>query len=179
MWIEKIHNFMETNKKTIDLNIFYHQSYYVCSILKGIVDFKINKLKNNKTSLQITKNTEDKPMIIKKEEFINWWYFDRFTEIVNEERKILIEFNNYKSEVYKQIETIVDTEIDDNDTTESKEEKKNTNLENNSKREELLKMVKEKADLSNRDIDILRKFRGMFTNLSDIDEFMKCLIYIS
>ena len=40
-------------------------------------------------------------------------------------------------------------------------------------------MVKEKADLSNRDIDILRKFRGMFTNLSDIDEFMKCLIYIS
>jgi len=179
MWIEKIHGFMETNDKSIDLTIFYHQSYYIYEILKGVVNFKINKLKNNKTSLQISKIVDSKETTIKKEDFINWWYFERYSQLVEEEKNIFLNFNTQKSEIYKQINAIKDKEISEDDTDEMKVSKEKENQEFAQKRNVLLSSIKERADISNRDIEILRKFRAMMTNLSDIDEFMKCLIYIS
>lgn len=179
MWIEKIHDFMKNNKNTIDLSIFYHQSYYVSEILSGVINFKINKLKNNKTSLQITKKMEENSVVIKKEDFINWWYFERYSQLIEEEKNIFLNFNTQKSEIYKQINAIKDKDISEDDTDEMKVSKEKENQELAQKRNTLLSSIKEMADISNRDIEILRKFRAMFGNLNDIDEFMKCLIYIS
>ena len=99
--------------------------------------------------------------------------------MIEEEKNIFLNFNTQKSEIYKQINAIKDKEISEDDTDEMKVSKDKENQELAQKRNVLLSSIKEMADISNRDIEILRKFRSMFGNLNDIDEFMKCLIYIS
>ena len=174
MWIERIDDFHANNKVTLDMNRELHLAIYVKEILKPKIIFSLSD-GNLNIKLNI-KDTEDKSMSF--DEFYYWWNIDRFDEVFSEEEVIFNDFNELKSKVLPAIENIKQPEIKESDSQEERKKKEIKIQSNNEKALKLQGHVKSEADKSNSQINILRKFRGLYPTKESLKLFTENVIVL-
>ncbi len=164
MWLDRIETFQKDNKQILDIKHELHLSIYVKGILKESIEFSLSE-----NSL-IIKELEDN-RILSSDEFYYWWNIHRFDEIITEEELIFNDFNELKNKILPAINAIKQPEIKEDDSEEERKKKEKKIKSNNEKATKLQEHVKTEADKSNAQINILKRFRGMYPTKDSLERF--------
>ena len=164
MWLDRIESFQKNNKQLLDIKHELHLAIYVKELLSESIEFSLSE-----NSLLIKLSEENKELTF--DEFYYWWNIHRFDEIITEEELIFNDFNELKNKVLPAINSIKQPEIKEDDSEEEKQKKEKKMKSNNEKATKLQEHVKTEADKSNAQINILKRFRGMYPTKDSLERF--------
>ena len=164
MWLERINDFQKNNKQVLDMKFELHLSIYIKELLKDSIDFQIEN-----DSVKISRDEKE----ISWDNFIYWWQITRFDEIISEEELIFNSFNEKKDKINKAVSKIKNPELNDDDSEKETEKKHKIINDNKKKVTKLTDHLREEANKSNKNINLLKNFRLIYPTIESLERFIK------
>ncbi len=166
MWIEKIDEYKKNNKEYLNLQLEIHQAKYLSELLTDNFSFHVikTKSKNSKYNLEI-KNINDKDELLTYEDLFLWYQTDFFNELISEEEKIFIKFNELKLKLTNAI-----SELEKKETKEKSDNEKIIKLNNH---------LKNEMDKSNLYINELKRLRLLYPTFKSFEILISGIIIIN
>jgi len=161
MWLEKLKDINEGKikgpLKHLNLKFELHNAIYVIEILDSIFDFSIKE-----EELCITKDKKK----INEDKFLYWWQVTRYSDVMEEEKKLISSFEGVKNKIGKLQKTI--PQMEDNDPDKDKK------IEGiNSKLSKLANYLNKEGPILKYNLTLLSNFRNMYSNQDSLTEILK------
>lgn len=166
MWLEKLKKLSEEGLngplKYLDLKFELHNAIYLIETLDGVFEFTIQD-----DYVIIKKDKEE----ITKDQFIFWWQITRYSELFEEEKKLINSFEEVKKKMAKLQKNL--PKIDDDDSDKEKEKKQKKIEETNVKLTKLATWLNKEAPILKKNLQILSNYRGIYSSEKSITELIK------
>jgi hypothetical protein len=164
MWLEKLKDInagkLKGPLKYLNLSFELHNAIYVIEILDSLFVFSIND-----DELCITKDKKK----MNEDQFLYWWQITRYSEVMEEEKKIISSFEGVKTKVVKLQKSI--PKIEDEDSEKDKKLKKIEEI--NTKLTKLVTYLNKEGPTLKHNLTLLSNFRNMYSNQGSLKEILK------
>lgn len=171
MWLEKLKSLSEDGLKGplkyLDLKFELHNAIYLIETLSDIYQFSIKEDSCEEDPVCIMKGKK----IITEEQFLFWWQITRYSEILEEERKLISSFEEVKKKMAKLQKGIPKVEDDDDEKEKDKKLKKieDTNI----KLSKLATWLNKEGPLLKKNLQLLSNYREIYSSEKSITEILK------
>lgn len=166
MWLEKLKSLSEGELngplKYLDLKFELHNAIYLIETLSDIYEFSIKE-----DTLCIMKDKKE----ITEEQFLFWWQITRYSEILEEERKLINSFEEVKKKMAKLQKNI--PKIDDDDDEKDKDKKLKKIEDTNIKLSKLATWLNKEGPILKKNLQILSNYRNIYTSEETIKGILK------
>lgn len=166
MWLEKLKSLSEKGfegpLKYLDLKIELHNAIYLIESLSDIYEFSVKE-----ESIVIKKDKNE----ITKDEFLFWWQVTRYSELLEEERKLINSFEEVKKKMVKLQKSI--PKVDDEDSAKEKDKKQKKIEDINTKLSKLATWLNKEGPILKQNLQLLSNYRGIYTSEKSISEILK------
>ena len=174
MWLEKLKSLSEEGLKGplkyLDLKFELHNAIYLIETLSGIFDFSIKEDSDGDEVVCIMKDKKK----ISEEQFLFWWQITRYSEILEEEKKMITSFEEVKKKMAKLQKNIPKIEDEDDDKERDKKLKKTEDI--NIKLSKLATWINKEGPLLKKNLQILSNYREIYPSEKSITEVLKWVI---
>jgi len=165
MWLEKLKDINEGKLKGplkhLNLNFELHNAIYVIEILDSLFEFSIK----NEGELSMKKDKKN----INEDQFLYWWQITRYSEVMEEEKKLISSFEGVKNKVEKLQKSI--PKIEEEDPEKDKKQKKIEEI--NTKLSKLANYLNKEGPILKHNLTLLSNFRNMYSNQGSLKEILK------
>ena len=166
MWLEKLKSLSEEGLKGplkyLDLKFELHNAIYLIETLSDIFEFTLDG-----ESICIKKNKKK----ISDEQFLLWWQITRYSEILEEEKKLISSFEDVKKKMAKLQKNIPKIEDDDDEKEKDKKLKKIEDI--NIKLSKLATWLNKEGPLLKKNLQLLSNYREIYSSEKSINEVLK------
>lgn len=166
MWLEKLKSLLDEGLtgpiKYLDLKFELHNAIYLIETLSDIYEFSVKE-----DSIIIKKGKNE----ITTDKFLFWWQVTRYSEILEEERKLINSFEEVKKKMAKLQKSI--PKLDDEDSEKEKEKKQKKIEDINIKLSKLATWLNKESPILKQNLQILSNYRGIYTSEKSILEILK------
>ena len=166
MWLEKLKSLSDEGLKGplkyLDLKIELHNAIYLIESLSDIYEFSVKE-----ESIVIKKDKNE----ITEDEFLFWWQVTRYSELLEEERKLINTFEEVKKKMVKLQKSI--PKVDDEDSEKEKDKKQKKIEDINTKLSKLATWLNKEGPILKQNLQILSNYRGIYTSEKSISEILK------
>ena len=166
MWLEKLLELSDGGLKGpikyLDLKFELHNAVYLIETLNNIYEFSLND-----EELCIKKDKE----IVSDEQFLFWWQVTRYSEILEEERKLINSYEEVKKKMVKLQKGLPKIDEDDNEKEKDKKQKKYEDI--NVKLSKLATWLNKEGPILKQNLHILSNYRSIYTSEESIKEILK------
>lgn len=166
MWLEKLKSLSEDGLKGplkyLDLKFELHNAIYLIETLSGIYEFSVKE-----DSVCIMKDKKK----ITEEQFLFWWQITRYSEILEEEKKLISSFEEVKKKMAKLQKNI--PKVDDDDDEKEKDKKLKKIEDINIKLSKLATWLNKEGPLLKKNLQLLSNYREIYSSEKSIAEVLK------
>jgi len=166
MWLEKLRSLSEDGLngplKYLDLKFELHNAIYLIETLSDIYEFTLDG-----ESICIKKDKKE----ITAEKFLFWWQITRYSEILEEEKKIISSYEEVKKKLAKLQKNI--PKIDDDDDEKEKDKKLKKIEDTNIKLSKLATWLNKEGPILKKNLQTLSNYREIYPSEKSITELLK------
>lgn len=171
MWLEKLKSLSEDGLKGplkyLDLKFELHNAIYLVETLSNIYEFSVKEDSSMEDSVCIMKDKKE----ITREQFLFWWQITRYSEILEEEKKLIGSFEGVKTKMAKLQKNI--PKIEDDDDEKEKDKKLKKIEDTNIKLSKLATWLNKEGPLLKKNLQLLSNYREIYSSEKSITEVLK------
>jgi len=169
MWLEKLKELSNGNLKGplkyLNLNFELHNALYLIETLDGVYDFKLEGTEK----MQIVSKADGER--ITEDKFLYWWQIERYSQLVQEEQKLISSFEDVKKKVNKLQRGLPKNEEDDSEKDKEKKQKKIEDI--NVKLSKLISWLNKEGPILKQNLQILSNYRNTYSSEKSLKEILK------
>jgi len=171
MWLEKLKELSNGNLKGplkyLNLNFELHNALYLIETLDDVYDFKLEGTEK----MQIVSKADGEQ--ITEDKFLYWWQIERYSQLVQEEQKMISSFEDVKKKVAKLQKSLPKNEEDDSEKEKEKEKKQKKIEDINVKLSKLISWLNKEGPILKQNLQILSNYRNTYSSEKSLKEILK------